>query len=52
MRSGIAAAGNWIVDRVKVVDHWPEQDTLANIHEEGVGNGGGAFNVLVDLERL
>lgn len=52
MRTGIAAAGNWIVDRVKIVDHWPEQDTLANIFEESVGNGGGAFNVLVDLAQL
>src|SRR6188474_2749261 len=52
MRDGIAAAGNWIVDRVKIVDHWPEQDTLANILEESVGNGGGAFNVLIDLAQL
>lgn len=52
MRRGIAAAGNWIVDRVKIVDHWPEQDTLANILDEQVGNGGGAFNVLMDLAQL
>src|SRR5688500_19602268 len=52
MRRGIAAAGSWIVDRVKIVDHWPEQDTLANILEESVSNGGGAFNVLVDLSKL
>jgi len=52
MRKGIAAAGNWIVDRVKIVDHWPEQDTLANILGESLGNGGGAFNILVDLSKL
>lgn len=51
-RSGIAAAGNWIVDRVKTVDHWPDEETLANIVDETIGNGGGAFNVLVDLARL
>lgn len=51
-RSGITAAGNYIVDRVKIVDRYPEQDTLANILSESVGNGGGAFNVLVDLSRL
>lgn len=52
MRSGITAAGSFIVDRVKTVDRWPEQDTLANILTESIGNGGGAFNVLVDLARL
>ena len=51
-RQGICAAGNWIVDRVKIVDHWPEQDTLVDIQDELIGNGGGAFNVLVDLARL
>lgn len=51
-RQGIAAAGNWIVDRVKTIDAWPEQDTLANILEETAGNGGGPFNVLADLSRL
>jgi sugar/nucleoside kinase (ribokinase family) len=51
-RVGIAAAGNWIVDRVKTVDHWPEQDTLADILEETVGNGGGPFNLVVDLARM
>ena len=52
MRSGICAAGNWIVDHVKVVDHWPEQDTLADIRSETRGNGGGAFNLLADLAKL
>ena len=52
MRSGIAAAGNWIVDRVKLIDRWPEQDALASILGETTGNGGGAFNLLVDLARM
>lgn len=51
-RSGITAAGNFIVDRVKIVDRWPEQDALSNILRESVGNGGGAFNVLVNLARM
>ncbi len=51
-RHGIAAAGNWIVDRVKTIDAWPEQDTLANILFETAGNGGGPFNLLCDLARL
>lgn len=52
MRSGIAAAGNWIIDRVKVIDVYPAQDALANILEESSGNGGAPYNLLKDLARL
>ncbi|MGA7130516.1 MAG: carbohydrate kinase family protein, partial [Chthoniobacterales bacterium] len=51
-RSGILAAGNWIVDHVKVIDIWPSQDALAIIQSETDGNGGSPFNVLIDLSRL
>lgn len=51
-RKGIAAAGNWIVDHVKVIDVFPQQDTLANIHSISHGNGGSAYNVLKDNARL
>lgn len=51
-RSGIAAAGNWIIDRVKVIDVFPAQDALANILEESSGNGGAPYNVLKDLAKL
>jgi hypothetical protein len=30
-RNGILAGGNWIVDAVKIIDTWPQQDALANI---------------------
>lgn len=51
-RSGIVAAGNWIVDHIKIVERWPEQDSLADIVDEMHGNGGSPFNVLLDLARL
>ncbi len=51
-RSGILAAGNFIVDYVKLIDTWPEQDTLANILSESRSNGGGPFNLLLDLIAL
>lgn len=51
-RQGILAAGNWIVDQVKTIDCWPEQDALANIAAQTRGNGGSPFNILVDLARL
>jgi len=51
-RRGIAAAGNWIVDHVKIIDTWPEQETLANILDERRGSGGAPYNVLMDLAAL
>lgn len=51
-RSGIIAGGNWIVDHLKSIDCWPDQDTLANIREESRGNGGSPYNVLKDLRKL
>jgi len=52
LRSGILAAGNWIVDRVKMIDAWPAQHALANISTESISNGGGPYNVLKDLAKL
>lgn len=51
-RRGIIAGGNWIVDRVKVIDRWPSEEALATITEEARGNGGSPYNVLKDLARL
>jgi sugar/nucleoside kinase (ribokinase family) len=52
VRSGILAGGNWIVDKLKLIDAYPQQDALANILSESIANGGSAFNLLVDLARL
>jgi sugar/nucleoside kinase (ribokinase family) len=51
-RNGILAAGNWIVDHIKVIDAWPSQDTLANIISDYRGTGGSPCNVLIDLAKL
>ena len=51
-RHGILAGGNWIVDRIKLIDVWPAQDALATIGEQSEGNGGGPYNLLKDLARL
>lgn len=51
-RSGVAAAGNWIIDHVKTIDTYPQQDTLANILEMRWGNGGSPYNVLKGLAKL
>ncbi len=51
-RSGILAGGNFIVDRVKMVDHFPKEEMLATILSESVSNGGGPYNLLKDLARM
>jgi sugar/nucleoside kinase (ribokinase family) len=51
-RRGLLAAGNFIVDHVKVIDAWPQQDMLANILTESQANGGGPYNVLKDLAAM
>jgi sugar/nucleoside kinase (ribokinase family) len=51
-RRGILSGGNWIVDRVKIVDAYPERERLANILSESVHNGGAAYNLLTDLSML
>ncbi|MBA3405378.1 MAG: carbohydrate kinase family protein [Gemmatimonadaceae bacterium] len=51
-RSGVIAGGNWIVDRVRIIDAYPEQDGLAHILGQSVSNGGSPYNLLKDLARL
>lgn len=51
-RTGIALAGNWIIDNVKIVDRWPAEQALATILSESRGTGGSPYNVAVDLYKL
>ena len=51
-RCGVLAAGNWIVDHVKMIPAWPAQDTLITIESNAAANGGGAYNLLKDLSRM
>jgi len=52
MKNGIVAAGNWIIDHVKMIDTLPDRGMLANIGSTDMGIGGCAHNVLVDLAKL
>ena len=52
MRRGIIGAGNWIVDKVKMIDRWPGEGELCNILGQESGWGGGPCNVLFDLAAL
>src|SRR5688500_20175874 len=51
-RIGILAGGNWIIDQVKMTDHYPQLEQLANIRGQSQGTGGAPYNVLVDLAKL
>jgi sugar/nucleoside kinase (ribokinase family) len=51
-RTGILAGGNWIVDAVKIIDVFPQQDTLANILSTTKGTGGSPFNILMDIALM
>jgi len=51
-RNGIVCAGNWIVDRVKIIDRLPGKGMLGNIISETLCTGGAPFNVLVDLAKM
>lgn len=51
-REGIIAGGNFITDYIKLIDAWPEQDTLASIRSESLCNGGGPYNLLKDISKL
>jgi sugar/nucleoside kinase (ribokinase family) len=52
MKNGILVGGNWIVDYVKVIDVFPEEEKLVNILSESSCNGGSAYNVIMDLVKL
>ena len=51
-RFGVISGGNWIVDHVKVIDQWPDQDGLAIIASQSSGNGGGSYNLLKNLSKM
>ncbi|RZK77151.1 MAG: hypothetical protein EOO92_13440 [Pedobacter sp.] len=52
MRKGILVGGNWIIDQVKIIDAFPEEEKLVNIISECSSNGGSAYNILKDLVKL
>jgi len=51
-QDGIACAGNWTLDLVKVIDGYPPEHSLASITAESMGGGGCAFNVSLSLAKF
>lgn len=52
MRNGILVGGNWIIDQVKLIDTYPQEEKLVNILAEFSSNGGSAYNILKDLYKM
>src|SRR5688572_25687012 len=48
-RSGVACAGNWIIDQIHFLDRWPAESELCIIEKSEAAVGGGAANVAFDL---
>ncbi len=51
-RRGLAGIGTWIMDHVRLIDAWPGEQTLANVHGEEFSGGGLAHNLVVDVARF
>jgi sugar/nucleoside kinase (ribokinase family) len=51
-RRGFVCGGSWAVDRIKLVDQWPDQETLALITATDQQGGGSAHNFGVDMRKL
>jgi sugar/nucleoside kinase (ribokinase family) len=51
-RRGILSGGNWIIDQVKLIDVFPQRESLANIRAQSQGTGGAPYNVLINLAKL
>ena len=52
MEGGIICAGTIVIDYVVVVDRWPAESSLANIHQQAKTGGGGPFNIIKDLRAM
>ncbi len=51
-RNGILTAGNFLVDYVKLIDGYPEEDMLTLILGQTKSNGGGPYNMAKNLSLM
>lgn len=51
-RRGIITGGTWCIDRNKLVDLWPAEDSIAEILQEDSRGGGSGCNLAIDVKRL
>lgn len=51
-RHGIVSAGTWALDRIKLVDAWPQEEHLAKITATDKQGGGSGYNLAIDIRKL
>ena len=51
-RTGLAGLGTWIMDHVRMIDVWPQEQTLSNVRAEHFSGGGLAHNLVVDVAKF
>lgn len=51
LRRGLLAGGNWTIERIKLIDVYPQLEQLTNIREEKISTGGAAYNILITLAK-
>jgi len=51
-RNGIAGIGSWIMDHIRLVNIWPEEQQLSDILGEEFSGGGMAHNLVGDIARF
>lgn len=51
-RCGIICGGCWTLDRIKMIDWWPQQEALAVIKDTDRQGGGSAHNLGIDICKL
>lgn len=49
---GVICAGTIVTDYVVIVDQWPIESSLSNIHRQAKTGGGGPFNIAKDLRAM
>lgn len=48
----VICGGCYLVDKTKIISHWPVEETVALIEEESLQGGGPGMNMAVNLKRL
>jgi len=51
-RRGFITGGSWCVDRNKLIEFWPNEDSICEILSEERRNGGSGSNLAIDMKKL
>jgi sugar/nucleoside kinase (ribokinase family) len=51
-RRGFITGGSWCVDRNKLIEFWPKEDSICEILSEERRNGGSGSNFAIDIRKL